>query len=681
MTRTKVSPAAASSAADDAPAGSTAWAGVSEAVGKRRRGAGPRLSDLQRLEIIRRRRQIPPSSSSSSASASLVPLRGLAREFGVDEKTIRRVMAHADEIERRASRTSIAGRANSFRRPAPKFPELERQLVQWLDTRQRREAHALTRSHELTPSAVIEQAKRFAQALGIGEDQFKGSWGWYDKFCKRYGLRAVNGHSRLPGVDSCGDDAHSGAGGDAVGTGEVSLGAGDEIRSAEDLQAVIAQYDPNWVFTVDEAVLLYDYLPPLIRPADGDHGSRQRLPSMVTLVACCNSTGTMSLPVTMIGKPRWPTQAASFPLPYLQQDHSWMDRVTFAQWFDTVFCAFVRSNFLPDTIASQQKRGVLLTVDGDKPGYQAGFEQEGVRVVAIPSKHKDSSKLGRDGVDRVLVSHTDFALRDLKRQYKRFVLRDAIAFHAAPAEVQRVLTASTSHLRREEGGVHFGRPPTLLDAARSLAVAWSQVFNSASQRVSFQRIGSTPVIASSGCEEIEDSDGVADEMKRLLSDHIIAFGSRQQPAVAIPNFPQIHLPIDEVGRQVGEFLRIDNDRSPVLLQVLQRELHDQLGGGSGKIVNSTVLDTGDSGDEEQVLRQDVQSGPASDPRAALLGATQLGIYLRSVQLCQTLPGTSIRRSDGSRDSSDPEFEKELEASIQAADRLRRLLQRLDASNS
>ncbi|KAE9160724.1 hypothetical protein PF004_g31076, partial [Phytophthora fragariae] len=66
---------------------------------KRKRGAGsgPRLNDVQRLEIIQRHRSV----------SAPVSLRQLARNFGVDEKTIRRVVAASADIEARVSSSAV----------------------------------------------------------------------------------------------------------------------------------------------------------------------------------------------------------------------------------------------------------------------------------------------------------------------------------------------------------------------------------------------------------------------------------------------------------------------------------------------------------------------------------------------------------------------------------------------
>ncbi|POM72409.1 Hypothetical protein PHPALM_10874, partial [Phytophthora palmivora] len=144
-----------------------------EKTRKRGRGVGPRLNDLQRLEIIHKHKtSFPP-----------VSLRQLARDFGVDEKSIRRIINAAADIEARASSSAVLNmRAHVHRRPTPRFPELEKTLALWIDARERAKA-------DISPSVIIDKAKLVARSMGISPDAFKASWGWYDKFSKRYGIR------------------------------------------------------------------------------------------------------------------------------------------------------------------------------------------------------------------------------------------------------------------------------------------------------------------------------------------------------------------------------------------------------------------------------------------------------------------------------------------------------------
>ncbi|KUF90901.1 ATP-binding Cassette (ABC) Superfamily [Phytophthora nicotianae] len=145
-------------------------------------------------------------------------MRQLARDFGVDEKSIRRIINAAADIEARASSSAVLNmRAHVHRRPAPRFPELEKTLAAWIDARERAKA-------EISPSIIIDKAKMVARSMGISPDQFKASWGWYDKFSKRYGVRTAY-----------------------VGSAEVTRDDYKirETNSLQDLHKLMTQYDPN----------------------------------------------------------------------------------------------------------------------------------------------------------------------------------------------------------------------------------------------------------------------------------------------------------------------------------------------------------------------------------------------------------------------------------------------------
>ncbi|TYZ68261.1 hypothetical protein PybrP1_005297 [[Pythium] brassicae (nom. inval.)] len=134
-------------------------------TGTRKRGGGERLNDAQRLEIIRLRRQTDAPS-----------LRSVASAFNVSERSIRNVMLSAAVIEQRTAHTDLQCQLRTFRSAAPRFPELEERVIEWLQAL--REIHI-----NPAPSAVIEKAKAVAGDLGIAG--FKGSPGWFERFRKR----------------------------------------------------------------------------------------------------------------------------------------------------------------------------------------------------------------------------------------------------------------------------------------------------------------------------------------------------------------------------------------------------------------------------------------------------------------------------------------------------------------
>ncbi|KAG6612052.1 CENP-b protein 1 [Phytophthora cinnamomi] len=265
------------------------------AARKRGRGSGPRLNDLQRLEILRRHQD----------AAAPVSLRQLARDFGVDEKTIRRVVAAAADIEARASSSAVLrDRASVHRRPTPRFPALETALAAWIDARARAR-------EEISPSIVMDKAKFLARGMGIPPEHFKASWGWYDKFSKRYGLQ----QAFIRGKEAA-----------------AASGTRRATQSLQELHQIMGSYDPEWVFSVEESTLFYDALP--LGDYNGEQEAQKR--NRVTLVLSCNSTGRVTLPICM-------GVAGSSDIRKLMENAPDIKEILKTTAFDWCFCLLQRS--------------------------------------------------------------------------------------------------------------------------------------------------------------------------------------------------------------------------------------------------------------------------------------------------------------------------------------------------
>ncbi|EGZ07952.1 hypothetical protein PHYSODRAFT_256009 [Phytophthora sojae] len=516
------------------------------ATSKRKRGSGPgsgpRLNDLQRLEIIQRHRSM----------SAPVSLRQLARDFGVDEKTIRRVVAASNDIEARAASSAVlSNRGNVHRRPTPRFPQLEKALAAWIDARERARV-------DISPSIVIDKAKLVAREMGISPEDFKASWGWYDKFSKRYGL-------------------HSAFKTEEKGTLSSSSGNGRETQSLQELHRIMATYDPEWVFCVEESSLFYDSLPFAVSGGGGGGNGRKR----VTMVLSCNSTGRVTLPICMVGREKWPTEArASFPVKYLMQDRAWLDRPTFGGWYSSVFVPFVRE---------RTSKPVLLVVDGERPGHQGDFEDHGIRLVFLPPPVKSAQVIAA-GSENVQLSNVDVktwwsrplqmgVVAALKAEYKYLLVQSALSYLNAPQEVKEALKAAEEKGDGNTSGAHFGHAPTLLDAARLLAQAWSQVPADLLENC-FARANLVPpskLLAAPmppGASQLElvrlHSDSVATKIEEMLVSSCLP----AQAWTGIGGQTQA----TNVKDRVGVFLLLDGDNSAVLQQQIQAEISEALTG-------------------------------------------------------------------------------------------------------
>ena len=87
-----------------------------------KRGAGPRLNDEQRLQILEIVEQPSPPS-----------LRNIGRNFGVSESAIRSLIKKKDEIRMRVQLKDHNTRKTTFRGSKGKYPELEERLYAWID--------------------------------------------------------------------------------------------------------------------------------------------------------------------------------------------------------------------------------------------------------------------------------------------------------------------------------------------------------------------------------------------------------------------------------------------------------------------------------------------------------------------------------------------------------------------
>ena len=83
------------------------------------KGEGQRLNDRQRMDIIYLLDQSNPP-----------PMRSIARQFGVDEKLIRKIKSSKVQIRERVQKVDQATQKSSFRASKPMFPDVEKKLFQ-----------------------------------------------------------------------------------------------------------------------------------------------------------------------------------------------------------------------------------------------------------------------------------------------------------------------------------------------------------------------------------------------------------------------------------------------------------------------------------------------------------------------------------------------------------------------
>ncbi len=160
------------------------------------------------------------------------------------------------------------------------------------------------------PSFTIAKAKSIALSLLISEMDFKASWQWLCRFRVRRGLQKMLLH------------------GEGAEVNKSDLGL---LAALDDLYAIIAQYDPENVYNMDETDLFFCLLPrySLLMPDEDISTIRGKKKSKdrVSLIVCTNVVGTHKIPCTLISKPKTLVciKDRQWPVPYFSQAKAWMD--------------------------------------------------------------------------------------------------------------------------------------------------------------------------------------------------------------------------------------------------------------------------------------------------------------------------------------------------------------------
>jgi DDE superfamily endonuclease len=120
------------------------------------------------------------------------------------------------------------------------------------------------------------------------------------------------------------------------------------------LELLAKGYAADHIFNMDEAHLFYKALPTRTYEfiADSEMDKRQvgrgvkslRARDRLTLVLCCNATGSQKIDPLLIGTAKKPLcfRDGQPPVPYIHQTNAWMDRNIYLHWWSHVFLPAVR---------------------------------------------------------------------------------------------------------------------------------------------------------------------------------------------------------------------------------------------------------------------------------------------------------------------------------------------------
>ncbi len=239
----------------------------------------------------------------------------------------------------------------------------------------------------------------------------------------------------------------------------------------DDLYAIIAQYDPENVYNMDETSLFFRLLPrySLLMPDEDISTTRGKKKSKdrVSLIVCANAVGTHKIPYALIDKPKAPAciKDRQWPVPYFSQAKAWMDVETCWKWFNEVF--------LPE-VKKRTGRRVLLLLD-NAPGHFEAFECDNVRIVFFPPKCTSWKQPCDMGI-----------IAALKKRFKYLYLKDVLDFYELDEEAKLRKKMQGWRLRRGDVGVAYGNPTHMLDAMNYVKEVWQSVSPSSIKKCIYQ---------------------------------------------------------------------------------------------------------------------------------------------------------------------------------------------------
>lgn len=174
---------------------------------------------------------------------------------------------------------------------------------------------------------MLQVKARQLNELLQGRRDFTASEGWKWRFCQRYGIRQLS----MQGEKFSSDE-------------------GSAKEFVEEFRKFFRekQLSLHQVFNCDESGLNYRLLPEATLAASFEKSAagRKKSKEQVTFNVCSNASGTVKLPLQIIGKAKRPrcfkgVDLRLLPVNYCNQKNSWMTTTLFTEWFHEQFVPFV----------------------------------------------------------------------------------------------------------------------------------------------------------------------------------------------------------------------------------------------------------------------------------------------------------------------------------------------------
>lgn len=298
-----------------------------------------------------------------------------------------------------------------------KFPLIEQELLKWVEV-------ANIWKFPVTGRLLKELALTIAKKNRI--NNFSASNGWFDNFKSRNSLNCI----RLNGE---------------AGSSQVYK----SIDKIGKIQEITSQYDPEYIYNMDETALLFKQTPRFTYHFNSKNLVRgtSMKKDHLTVILCTNALGTHKIPLVLIGKTKNPRCFSEkiVPVHYFSSLTGWINYDLYEKWFNEVF--------LPE-IQLRTSNKVLLILNNYS--VHKVIECQQVEFVFLPPNVTSTSQPLDQGV-----------IANVKRSYRTKLLR-LMAGEDLESFV-KMLKSDKKPLGLKNGGL-----PDVFDACNIIKSSWDE---------------------------------------------------------------------------------------------------------------------------------------------------------------------------------------------------------------
>lgn len=245
-------------------------------------------------------------------------------KYNISRRLCSNIKAQEKELRERLA----CGNAESKSSKGGQFPDIERDLLLFLDTARKAGLSVTRQIFHFRALQLRDEllTKIEDKAEEVRLKAFSASESWVKKFIKRHNLKNFTPHAEAGSVDPT-----------VVREGIIKL------------RNQLYDYEAPNIYNMNETALFYRLLPKKTYVFRGEDGKVRGVKGMkvkdrITLIVATNADGSHKLPLSIIGSEQKPCafDLRPCPMPYFSQRKAWNDSQTCRKWFIRVFLSAIR---------------------------------------------------------------------------------------------------------------------------------------------------------------------------------------------------------------------------------------------------------------------------------------------------------------------------------------------------